>query len=136
MRIPRATLVGAAIGAITLTGCGSLSPSEEDPPPSPTAIAKPEPWTACDVRLNTSIEESPALTRATVQCGDVEHRVSGDFGKRVMNRYDPATTGGINRIVNDDKAITVWVTRDEGDECLIYDPHEGDDLSDCEMIEK
>lgn len=131
MRITRGITATAALGALLLTGCSTAEP--EAAPPSPTVVAHPEAWDNCTITLDT-VDEAENPNRARVTCGEFEKEVSGAFSYKAINRYDPAETNGIRRIVVKGDTTSAWLTRPSG-ECLVVYKADGDPVE-CEPVGK
>lgn len=127
MRINQGIAATAALGALLLTGCGIVAPDAAGP--SPTAVQHADQWENCTVELGPS-HSGNNPSEATVDCGEVRYEVTGDFGYNSINRYDPAETGGVRRVIAKGDTTSVYLMRGEG-ECLIV--HEtGGDPVECE----
>lgn len=122
-----------ALSAVLLSGCASAE-SDSDPSaeaiPTPTQVSHPDATESCTVEVATS-EGGDYPDRATVACGDRSQEIDGEFRHRVLNHYDPATTGGIESVVVVGEERRVWMEHPDGT-CMIR-WSEGEEPTDCEV---
>ena len=76
-----------------------------------------------DVRTTPGAEHP---TEAVIACGDDPITLSGDFRDQTMNRYDPATARGVQRVMIVGREARVWTG-----ECLLTHHLDADGTSAC-----
>lgn len=129
MHTKRNTLALTA-AALVLTGCasGEIEPTATvtETVAAPTAIDRPDPLNSCTVDVRTTPgAEHP--NEAVIACGDDPITLSGDFRDQTMNRYDPATARGVQRVMIVGREARVWTG-----ECLLTHDLDADGTSACE----
>lgn len=121
------------LAAVILTGCtgeADSGPAAAASLATPTQITRPADDQSCTVEVTTS-ESAEHPDRAAVTCGETVGEVAGDFRHQVTNRFDPAATGGIERVLVVGEEARVWMQHPEGTCLIVW--QDGDDPVTCEV---